>query len=172
MRCALLLLLNIVPSTGLLGSWTAARYRFATNRARAQRFCASAVSEMRGMASGGNESPNSLVGELLELFQGDFDNYDQVIEDREAGMLPGPGGGHEHIHCSLKPLDPALVPEQVAAATLGNGFFSDAEEGGEGEGCGTGRDTRPLAVVAAKYYFNGDSNVVFRYRLYSFHPCP
>ena len=82
----------------------------------------------------------------------------QVIEDREAGMAAGPGGGHEHIHCSLKPLDPSLVPEQVAAAG-----------GGGGKGGGLGR---PLAVVAAKYYFNGDSNVVFRYRLYSFHLCP
>ncbi|CAN0544372.1 unnamed protein product, partial [Ectocarpus sp. 12 AP-2014] len=59
-------------------------------------------------------------------------------------MTPGPGGGHEHIHCSLKRLDPA---EQQ-------------------------QPERPLAVVAAKYYFNGDSNVVFRYRLYSFHACP
>jgi len=42
-------------------------------------------------------------------------------------------------------------------------------EGSGGEGSVVGQ---PLAVVAAKYYFNGDSNVVFRYRLYSFHSCP
>lgn len=81
-----------------------------------------------------------------------------MAEDRDAGMAPGPGGGHEHIHCSLKPLDPSLVPEQVAA-------------GGTTSSRGEALD-RPLAVVAAKYYFNGDSNVVFRYRLYSFHLCP
>lgn len=86
-------------------------------------------------------------------------------------MPPGPGGGHEHIHCSLKRLDASLVPEQVASATLGKDFFPGGDKG-DGGGGDAGRDTTPLAVVAAKYYFNGDSNVVFRYRLYSFHPCP
>lgn len=93
-----------------------------------------------------------------------------MIADRKAGMTAGPGGGHEHIHCSLKPLDPSLVPEQVAegrpASSTGGGAGEEEEEGG------AGALDRPLAVVAAKYYFNGDSNVVFRYRLYSFHLCP
>jgi len=42
--------------------------------------------------------------ELVERFQGDFDNYEQVLEDRAAGMLPREGGGHENIHCTLVPL--------------------------------------------------------------------
>ena len=84
-------------------------------------------------------------------------------------MAAGPGGGHEHIHCSLKPLDPSLVPDQVAA---GGAASLKGAGAGEEEGAGAGGLDRPLAVVAAKYYFNGDSNVVFRYRLYSFHMCP
>lgn len=85
----------------------------------------------------------------------------QVVEDRKAGMPPGPGGGHEHIHCSLKVLDADQVPPQVA---IGEGIGGGGEQGRAGD--------RPLVVVAAKYYFNGDADVVFRYRLYSFHACP
>lgn len=75
-------------------------------------------------------------------------------------MSAGPGGGHEHIHCTLRLLDASQVPQQI----LGRG----ADGGDQGD------DERepPLAVVSAKYYFNGDANVVFRYRLYSFHACP
>lgn len=93
----------------------------------------------------------------------------QVVEDRKAGMTAGPAGGHEHFHCSLTPLDPSLVPEQVAAAGGGGAASSSGDRDGEEEAGGL---DQPLAVVAAKYYFNGDSNMVFRYRLYSFHLCP
>jgi len=43
-------------------------------------------------------------GRLLEWFQGDFDNYAQVFEDRKNGLLPRDGGGHEHFHCTLVPV--------------------------------------------------------------------
>ena len=46
----------------------------------------------------------SLWDELLERFQGDFDNYRQVVQDREKGLLPREGGGHEHIHCCIVPV--------------------------------------------------------------------
>ena len=42
---------------------------------------------------------------LLARFQGDFDNYNQVREDRREGLTPREGGGHEHIHCCLVPLE-------------------------------------------------------------------
>lgn len=87
----------------------------------------------------------------------------QVVQDRNAGLAAGPGGGHEHIHCSLRLLDPAQVPLQIAV-----GERTGNEQGREEQG----EQGRPLAVVAAKYYFNGDANVVFRHRLYSFHACP
>lgn len=44
--------------------------------------------------------------ELCNRFQGDFDNYQQVLSDREQGLLPKEGGGHEHIHCTLIPVSP------------------------------------------------------------------
>ena len=49
-------------------------------------------------------SKTDLWDELLSRFQGDFDNYNQVVQDRKDGMLPREGGGHEHIHCSLVPV--------------------------------------------------------------------
>jgi hypothetical protein len=49
--------------------------------------------------------PNEpLWRELLTRFQGDFDNYEQVQQDRNQGLLPRELGGHEHIHCTLMPL--------------------------------------------------------------------
>lgn len=42
--------------------------------------------------------------DLLDNFAGDFDNYDQVVEDRLNGLLPREGGGHEQIHCTLIPI--------------------------------------------------------------------
>lgn len=47
---------------------------------------------------------DTLWKSLLSRFQGDFDNYRQVVQDREAGMLPREGGGHEHMHCFLLPV--------------------------------------------------------------------
>jgi hypothetical protein len=45
------------------------------------------------------------VWELLQRnFQGDFDNYNQVLKDREKGLLPREGGGHENFHCTLIPV--------------------------------------------------------------------
>jgi hypothetical protein len=38
---------------------------------------------------------------MIDRFQGDFDNYNQVVEDRRQHLLPREGGGHEHIHCTL-----------------------------------------------------------------------
>lgn len=46
----------------------------------------------------------ALWEEIKSRFQGDFDNYNQVLEDRRRGMLPREGGGHENIHCTLVPL--------------------------------------------------------------------
>lgn len=48
---------------------------------------------------------NEILLYINEYFSGDFDNYHQVMNDRvDNGMLPGVGGGHEHIHCILIPL--------------------------------------------------------------------
>ncbi|OSX78305.1 hypothetical protein BU14_0112s0004, partial [Porphyra umbilicalis] len=44
------------------------------------------------------------LGEFLAWFAGDFDNHEQVVEERAAGLSPREGGGHEHIHCTLTSL--------------------------------------------------------------------
>lgn len=49
------------------------------------------------------------LAEFLELFLGEFDNYEQVRMERCADMFPRDGGGHEHIHCSIVQLSPDLL---------------------------------------------------------------
>jgi CpeT/CpcT family (DUF1001) len=49
--------------------------------------------------------PPSVWETLLDRFQGDFDNYAQVLEDRAQGFVSTQAGGqHEHIHCTLVPI--------------------------------------------------------------------
>ena len=42
-----------------------------------------------------DDSKKLLWCRLMENFQGDFDNYNQVLEDRAQDLLPREGGGHE-----------------------------------------------------------------------------
>ena len=41
---------------------------------------------------------------FFELFEGDFDNYEQVLAERQQGILATDDAGHEHVHCSLRAL--------------------------------------------------------------------
>lgn len=75
---------------------------------------------------------------LLERFQGDFDNYNQVVQDRKEGRLPREGGGHEQIHCLLVPVLPVGNKKKAAAARL------------------------------AAFYFDGIPQRIFRFRYYEF----
>lgn len=53
------------------------------------------------------KSPEALskrLVEFLDSFQGEFDNYEQVVEDWQQGLRPREHGGHEHMHCRLVPL--------------------------------------------------------------------
>ena len=47
---------------------------------------------------------DQLWEDMHQYFQGDFDNYEQVVMDRKEGKLPREGGGHENIHCTLVPV--------------------------------------------------------------------
>ena len=51
-----------------------------------------------------HQASSLLWNYISNRFQGDFDNYHQVVEDRRQNLLPREGGGHEHIHCTLIPL--------------------------------------------------------------------
>lgn len=42
------------------------------------------------------------LDDFISLFVGDFDNALQVGEERERNIHPGEGGGHEHIHCTVR----------------------------------------------------------------------
>ncbi len=89
----------------------------------------------------------SLLPKLLSDFQGDFDNYHQVYSDRQNGLLPRQGGGHEHFHATLIPIDIQNLPDSLFPV----------EEKNE-EQCG--------AVIAA-YYFDGMPSRIFRLRVYT-----
>ncbi len=86
------------------------------------------------------EEDLELWNALLDRFQGDFDNYDQVVEDRKNGLAPKEGGGHEHIHCTLLPLP---------------SFEGEKEN---------------VARIVAIFYFNGMPQRIFRLRLYTLFP--
>ena len=79
--------------------------------------------------------------ELLQRFVGDFDNFAQVQRDRDEGLVPREGGGHEHIHCCVRHF-------ALPAALSGN-FRDDA--------------------LLAMYYFEGDPSKLFRVRCYTLH---
>lgn len=94
-------------------------------------------------------NPTSLLPALLSKFQGDFDNYHQVYSDRQEGMLPRQGGGHEHFHVTLIPINIRSLPNSL--------FPVPVEEKNE-DRCG--------AVIAA-YYFDGMPSRIFRLRVYT-----
>lgn len=64
-----------------------------------------AVEETDGIVlSGADTHIKEAWQSFLNRFQGDFDNYNQVLEDRRLGMDPREGGGHENFHCTLIPV--------------------------------------------------------------------
>jgi CpeT/CpcT family (DUF1001) len=80
--------------------------------------------------------------EFLSLFQGDFDNYRQVVEDRDNGLLPREGGGHEHMHSRLLPI-------RVAAGSDGGDRHHDY-----------------YYSRLAAFYLDGVPTNIFRFRYY------
>ena len=42
--------------------------------------------------------------QFVDRFQGNFDNYQQVVEDRANGLLPREGVGHENFNFTLIPV--------------------------------------------------------------------
>lgn len=56
------------------------------------------------LIDGQQQLQTSIWNRLSEWFQGDFDNYAQVVEDRKQNLVPREGGGHEHFHCTLVPV--------------------------------------------------------------------
>lgn len=91
----------------------------------------------------GNEDSTSYYQQLLSRFQGDFDNYEQVVQDRRHGLTPGDGGGHEHIHCMVVPCPHYGVEE----------FRRDQSQ-----------------WLLAAFYFNANPRQIFRFRMYKLLP--
>ena len=90
--------------------------------------------------SSSNESEN-YFRHLLSQFQGDFDNYHQVLRDRTHSLTPAEGGGHEHIHCTLVPCPPTA-----------NNTAQQCQQ-------------KDRWILAA-FYFNGNPRQIFRFRMY------
>lgn len=49
------------------------------------------------------------LANFMAWFVGDFDNAEQVAAERATGMQPRLGGGHEHIHCSIRQISSDLL---------------------------------------------------------------
>ena len=90
--------------------------------------------------------PSDFFPSLLERFQGDFDNYHQVVRDRQEGLLPRKGGGHEQIHCLLLPVT-AVVSTMTPTPSSSN-------------------TTTKKAARLAAFYFDGIPQRIFRFRYY------
>jgi len=97
-------------------------------------------------APSSHESKAQFFSNLLSRFQGDFDNYRQVLSDRRKGLYPRESGGHEHFHCSLLPIPHSLLPPNLFGNT----------------------DNNYRGAVLASYYLDGMPQRVFRLRLYTF----
>lgn len=88
----------------------------------------------------------SLLETLSERFQGDFDNFDQVVDDRRNNFTPRQGGGHEHFHVTLIPVPIQDVPIELFASSS---------------------SSSSCACVIAGYYFDGRPEMIFRLRFYT-----
>lgn len=104
-----------------------------------------------------NDSMMSYYNRLLTTFQGDFDNYNQVTQDRNHALLPGEGGGHEHIHCTLVP-----CPHNYYHTTTGNS--KPIEENNHNH------QQDKVQWVLAAFYFSGNPRQIFRFRMYQLIP--
>lgn len=113
-------------------------YRLLNHRLTSRQNKCTAIHEHKS-----TEDEPSYYQRLIERFQGDFDNYNQVLQDRKRGLLPAEGGGHEHIHCTLVPC-PNLLGEEL--------------------------DTDKEQWVIAAFYLNGNPKQIFRFRVYRMMP--
>jgi hypothetical protein len=89
--------------------------------------------------SSDDDNGNDYFHHLLSLFQGDFDNYNQVLRDRIHALTPAEGGGHEHIHCTLVPCPSSTM---------------------------IGKQRKKIQWILAAFYFNGNPRQIFRFRMY------
>jgi len=89
--------------------------------------------------SSSNDS-NNYFRHLVSQFQGDFDNYHQVLRDRHHTLTPAEGGGHEHIHCTLVPCPQSAVSKK--------------------------QHHQKDQWILAAFYFNGNPRQIFRFRMY------
>ena len=113
-----------------------------------QKLTSIAFSASTDIVENNNDHTASFLSKLLRRFQGDFDNYNQVYSDRKNGLKPKEGGGHEHFHVTLIPIDVDILPPSL---------FSDNSQ-----------STNEYGAVLAAYYFDGMPNRIFRLRLYTF----
>lgn len=87
----------------------------------------------------------TLMSRFARLFHGHFDNAGQADVDMAAGRGPRAGGGHEHIHCHLQPL------QQLSSSLPADG--------------------EAKRYVLASYYSDGQPENLFRERIYALSSC-
>ena len=105
---------------------------------------------------------------LIDEFQGDFDNFFQIEQNKKAKLYPGEGGGHEHIHATILPLSEQTCARIVdewdklcQSSTKNENPYKDLSI--------DDANIIPHFVLAC-YYMDGIPSKIFRFRLYSFEP--
>lgn len=68
-------------------------------------------------------SAQPLLEGFLKHFDGHFDNHEQVATNEEAGLTPRHGGGHEHIHCVVRPVT-VLGADAGSAHAIATYYFN------------------------------------------------
>ena len=125
------------------------------------------ASALHSSSTSTGTSPSlSFLDDLSARFQGDFDNYEQDLADRtghDPPRTPREGGGHEHIHCTLVPINDNNdddydndMSTSSSALSLIRPYVRD--------------DVR--AVRLAAFYFDGLPERIFRFRLYALWDAP
>lgn len=106
-------------------------------------------------------SSNCFFNDLVDRFQGDFDNYHQFQSDQEQQLQPGEGGGHEHIHATLLPLSRQTSEELTRSGCLILKRNNSTHL----------TPSTSVHCILAAYYFGGVPSNIFRFRLYVLEPC-
>ena len=108
----------------------------------------------------------TFLDDLSSRFQGDFDNYDQVLDDRTAHtppLTPREGGGHEHIHCTLVPVND--INDVAVSSSSSPGSPSSPSSPGSIIRRYVREDAQMVRLAA--FYFDGLPERIFRFRLYA-----
>jgi len=153
-RCSVAIHLAVVASTFAYSPGVQSRHRIAVAttavsatlpRQRPSWLMSASLAPLVGVEPLETPREATLMSRFARLFRGHFDNAGQADADMAAGRGPRAGGGHEHIHCHLQPL------QQLSSSLPAEG--------------------EAKRYVLASYYADGQPENLFRERIYALSSC-